>query len=128
MNQSSISMVFSAIYTACLSIAFIFFPDPVIALLGFHGGSDAWVRIVGYFLGVLAFYYAAAVREHSTGFERGTVWARVPALLFWSAFVVAGVAPPVLLLWGGVESACGIWTGLALRKERLRHYRELARV
>jgi len=38
-------------------------------------------------------------------------------LLFFIAFVVAGLAPPVLILFGVIDLAGAAWTALALRGE-----------
>jgi hypothetical protein len=38
-------------------------------------------------------------------------------LLFFIAFVVAGLAPPTLILFGVIDLAGAIWTALALRGE-----------
>jgi len=117
MKRSSISMLVFAVYMACLSVGFILFPNSIIPLLGFEKVSDFWIRILGYVLGVLAFYYVMAIREQATNFYKWTVVGRMPIFFVWTAFVIAG-APPILLLFGLFESGCGIWTGLALRSEK----------
>ena len=118
MKQSSISMLAFAAYMAAFGVVFVFFPNPVITLLGFEKVGDVWIRILGYVLGALAFYYVMAVREEATNFYRWTVYGRTPLLLFYIAFVLFGIAPPILILIGVIESGSGVWTALALRSEK----------
>jgi len=39
-------------------------------------------------------------------------------LFFFGAFVLAGLAPAVLLLFGAIDVAGALWTWSALRQER----------
>jgi hypothetical protein len=43
------------------------------------------------------------------------VHARVAVLVLFAAFVVAGLAPPVLILFGAVDLAGALWTAAALQ-------------
>jgi hypothetical protein len=72
-----------------------------------------------------AFYSAMAVRERAAHFYRWTVYGKTPLIVFWAALIGAGIAPMASLLIGVIESASGIWTGVALRSEKLRHLREM---
>jgi hypothetical protein len=121
-------MVVAAVYLACLSVALVFFPGAFMDVLGTRVDGDAWIRIAGSLLAALAFYYLMAVREQDRKFFRWTVYGRVPVIVFFAALVAWGVAPPLLLVFGIIESAGGIWTALAVRNENLHHYREMARL
>lgn len=117
MKKSSLSMVVFAVYLAALSVAFIFFPNPFITIFGFEETSEVWIRILGYILGVLAFYFIMAVLESATGFYRWSVYARLATLPAFLGFVLLGVAPPVLLLFSAVDAVCALWTLLALKHD-----------
>jgi hypothetical protein len=118
MKMSNVSMVVFAIYLAALALAFVFFPNPIITLFGFQPTSEVWIRILGYVLGALAFYYAMAVRADAKDFYRWTVYARLPILPTFAAFVLAGVGPWVILLFGAFDTSCAIWTWRALNNEQ----------
>ncbi len=118
MKMSSISMAVFAVYLSCLGIAFVFAPNPVIAFFGFPPATDVWIRILGYVLAALAFYCFMAVRENTQNFYRWSVYARLPILPAFTAFVVAGVGPPIILLFGAFDSGCALWTWRALKNER----------
>ncbi len=123
MTKSSLSILVFAIYLASLSAAFIFFPNPFIMLFGFEATTEIWIKILGFILGVLAFYFFMATVDNATNFYRWTVYARLSTLPIFLTFVVLGMAPPVLVLFGIIDAACALWTALALKYERSAKYR-----
>jgi len=46
-----------------------------------------------------------------------TVPVRLSVIVFFAAFVFAGLAPPVLLLFGAVDFVAAVWTWYHLRRE-----------
>lgn len=119
MTKSTQSMLVFALYLAGLAVTFMLFPNPVIALFGFEPTDQVWIRILGFMLGVLAFYYLMACREGVTNFYRWTVWSRLAVTPVYILFILFGVAPPVVLLFAAVDLVGGVWTGLALKREHL---------
>ncbi len=117
MKQSTLSMLVFAIYMAILCVVFIVFPDSFAALFSLGPPDGLWIRVFGMVLGILAFYYVMAVREGNRSFYRWTFYGRLAIFPTFAAFVVLGIAPPIVLLFGAWDSACGIWTGMALRRE-----------
>jgi len=118
MKKSSLSLLVFAAYMAALSASFLLFPNPFITLFGFDETHEVWIRIAGYLLGVLAFFYVMAVREAAAAFYRWTVQARLLTLPLFLSFVLLDIAPPVLLLFGLIDAVSAIWTLLTLRYER----------
>ena len=110
-------LVFAA-YLFCLGLIFMLIPNPVIALFGFSPTIEVWIRILGYILSALAFYYFMAVRENAKNFYLWSVYARLPILPTFAAFVFSGIGPPVILLFGTFDTACAIWTWRALKNEQ----------
>ena len=66
----------------------------------------------------LSFYDIQAARAEWTDFFRWSVYTRGSVILFFVAFVLLGLAPPVLLLFGLVDLLGATWTGLALRSSQ----------
>lgn len=118
MKMSSISMLVFAAYLFCLGFIFMLIPNPVIGLFGFPPTTEVWIRILGYVLSALAFYYFMAVRENSKSFYRWSVYARLPILPTFAAFVFTGIGPPIILLFGTFDTGCAIWTWRALKNEQ----------
>jgi hypothetical protein len=54
-----------------------------------------------------------------TDFFQWMVYARSSVILFFDAFVLLGFADPPLILFGVVDLLGDIWTGLALRSQKL---------
>jgi hypothetical protein len=50
-------------------------------------------------------------------FFRWAVIGRTSVLLFFIAFVVAGLAPPALILFGLIDFAAAMWTFFAMRSD-----------
>ncbi len=117
MKQSSLSLLVFAIYLAILCVVFIVFPNNFAALFKLGSPDGLWIRLLGIILGILAFYYIMAVREADRSFYRWTFYGRLAVFPAFAVFVALGIAPPIVLLFGTWDTACGIWTGMALRRE-----------
>ncbi len=118
MKQSTLSMLVFAIYMAILCVVFIAFPNNFTALFGLDRPDGLWIRVLGMVLGILAFYYIIAVREGNRSFYRWTFYGRLVIFPTLAVFVALRIAPPIVLLFGAWDTACGIWTGIALQRER----------
>ena len=117
MKQSTLSMLVFAIYMAILCVVFIFFPVKFTALFGLDRPDGLWIRIFGMVLGILSFYYIMAIREHNKSFYLWTFYGRLAIFPTLTIFFLLGLAPPIVMLFGAWDTSCGIWTGIALRRE-----------
>jgi hypothetical protein len=91
------------------------FPRNFAALMNL--APSGWTGIGYLACGHTAFYYLMAVREGDKSFYRWTFYGRLVVLPTFAVFVVLGIAPPIILLFGAWDTGCGIWTGIALRRE-----------
>ena len=110
-------MKFFAVYLSVLSFILLFWPSFLLKL-GFENVSNPWVPTLGYIVGALAFYFFMAAREQAKNLYAWTAAARLPLFLFFAVLVVRGMAPPVMLLIGAIDTGCAAWTAIALRNER----------
>jgi hypothetical protein len=102
------------VYLAASGLGFFVAPRRVLPLLGLAVPADAWIRVVGLLTIILGMYFLYCARPEQRRFFRATVIAR---LMFFSgvvALVVAGLAPPLLALFGVVDLAGATWTLIAL--------------
>jgi hypothetical protein len=118
MSISAKSVLVFAFYLIGMGVGFVFVPNLVLGPLGFPPVSDVWSRVVGMMALLLAFYYIQAARMGLHAFFRWTVYTRVAAFIFFTGFVFAGLAGPVMILLGGVDLASALWTAWALRREQ----------
>jgi hypothetical protein len=117
MSKSARSVFVFAIYLFVLGATLVVAPGLIIRAFGFPEPDDLWIRIVGMLVIILGFYYSHAAHAEFRAFFGWTVIARTAVPLFFITFVLAGLAPPILVLFGLVDFAAALWTFLALRSE-----------
>ncbi|MDH3254543.1 MAG: hypothetical protein OEM62_06085 [Acidobacteriota bacterium] len=66
---------------------------------------------------ILAYYYWQASRHELKAFFGASVYGRCAVLVGFIAFVVTGLAPPILVLFGAIDAAAAGWTAASLRAD-----------
>lgn len=117
MSRAAKSLFVFACYLAGIGAWLLVHPNSMLGLFGFADAQDVWVRVLGMILLLLAFYYVSAARSELTDFIRWTVHARASVLAFFGAFVLLGLAPAVLLVFGVVDLLAAYWTWSSLRAD-----------
>jgi len=117
MSAAARSVLVFGLYMLGQGAVLVVAPNVLLGLVGVPPAQDAWVRVVGFALGVLGTYYVQAARHELTAFFRWTVPVRHVQFGFFCALVATGLASPMLLAFSAVELASGVWTALALRRE-----------
>lgn len=107
-------LVFGA-YLLLLGALLVVAPNFLLGLFRIPPTTEVWIRVVGMLVLVLGAYYSLAAVAEVRAFMRWSVPIRLCVLLFFSAFVVTGLAPPVLVLFGLIDVAGAAWTAWALR-------------
>ena len=118
MSNSARSVLVFAIYLVVLGLILMIAPNFLLGLFALPGVTDIWIRVVGMLVLLLGFYYSQAARQEMTEFFQWTVYARSSVILFFTAFVLFGLASPPLILFGAVDLLGAIWTSLALRASK----------
>lgn len=106
-----------ACYLLPLGLMLLLVPNLLLGLFQIPPTSEVWIRVVGMLVTFLGVYYVVAARAELRPFIIWSARLRASVFLFFGAFVLAGLAPPVLLLFGAVDAAGALWTWSALRKE-----------
>lgn len=117
MSRTATSVFVFAVYLYLLGFILVVTPGTLLRLFRFPEADGLWIRVVGMLVIILGFYYSHAARAELRPFFVWTVIGRVSVLLFFMAFVVAGFAPPALILFGVIDFAAAMWTLLAIRSE-----------
>ena len=117
MSASAKSVFAFSVYLLILGIILVFVPNVLLRLFAIPETNEVWVRVVGMLVLILSFYYFHASRNGLRGFFIATVYGRASVIVFFAAFVIAGLAPPTLILFGVIDLAAAAWTWLALRSE-----------
>ena len=108
--------VFS-IYLYIMGFVLVVTPDTLVRIFKFPETDGLWLRVVGMLAIILGFYYSHAARADFRPFFVWTVIARSAVLLFFIAFVIAGLAPPALILFGVIDFVAAMWTLFAIRSD-----------
>ena len=117
MSRSAMSVFVFSIYLYILGFVLVVTPDILIRIFSFPEADGLWIRVVGMLVIILGFYYSHAARADFKPFFVWTVIGRTSVLLFFIAFVVAGLAPAALILFGLVDFVAAMWTLFAMRSD-----------
>jgi len=118
MSKSAKSMFVFGLYLLVLGAILVLIPNALLRLFFSPPTTEVWVRVVGMLVFLLGFYYFQVARNEVKNFFQWSVYARISVLFFFIGFVIAGLAPPVLILFGVIDAAAAIWTQLSLRSEK----------
>jgi hypothetical protein len=116
-NRAARSIQVFAVYLLLLGLVLVMSPNTLLALFGIPATGEVWIRIVGMLAVLLGVYYWQAARSGLRAFFVCTVPVRLSVPLFFGAFVLLGMAPPVLLAFAAVDAAAALWTWAALRRD-----------
>jgi hypothetical protein len=115
MSNAAKSILVFGIYLALTGLVFLVVPNTLLALFGFPTTNEPWIRVVGLLTVILAYYYIQAACDEAEPFFRATVYGRPILIAGFIVFVVLGLAPPTLIIFGLPDLLGAIWTGLILR-------------
>jgi len=108
------------VYLLLLGAVRILAPNTLLALFRIAPTSEVWIRVLGMIVLILGAYYVLASLAEMRAFMRWTVALRATVPVFFLAFILAGLGPAVLILFGLVDLAGACWTAWALRNSEAR--------
>lgn len=106
--------VFAA-YLVGLALILLFLPNVLLSIFGIPATSEVWIRVVGMVVLEIAIFNIMMARENNTTFYWATIYTRASVVFFFIAFVVGGLAPASLILFGGFDLLGALWTWYTLR-------------
>ena len=116
MSPAARSVFVFGLYLAGLGGALMLVPNLVLAPFGFPPTSEVWLRVAGSLVAIIGFFFLVAARHELTPFFRATLFARSFLFVSLSGFVLAGLAPAQLILFGVIDLLGALWTFFALRR------------
>lgn len=102
-------------YLLALGVALVAIPNFILSLFLMPTTSEVWIRVVGLLVFNIGIYYIYAAKSEATAFFRASVYTRTLVLFGFSAFVLMGLAKPMLVGFGAVDFVGGLWTWRALK-------------
>jgi len=116
MRATGTLTIFGA-YLLALGFAGMLIPNVLLRALHMPETREVWVRIAGMLVSNFGVLYFWIVRTGSMEVARCTVLMRILACGYMTAFVVAGLVQPTLLIFAALDGAGGLWTEWALRRD-----------
>lgn len=117
MSKSAFSAKVFAIYLFILGVLLVFVPNLLLSLFRVPETSEVWIRVVGVTVFVIGVFAWVAARHELKPFLVASVYTRVAVFATFTTFAVVGLASPMLILFGAVDLAGGMWTHFALRAD-----------
>lgn len=115
MSSAARTIVAFGLYMALVGAILVAVPNVLLTLVGLPPTAEAWIRVLGMFMVIVAYYYYRTALSEATEFFRATVYGRTAMALFLTGLAVSGMTGPVLVLFGLAELAGAVATALALR-------------
>lgn len=114
-SRAALSIFVFGLYLVILGGIFILAPNVLLSLVSLPTTQEIWIRLVGFLLLVLSFYYIMAGRTNTRAFFQWTLYTRLIAIFFLVGFVVSDLISPLALLFWLGDLAGALWTWRALR-------------
>jgi len=114
MSSAALSVFVFGIYLAFAGVGFLLMPNIVLPMFKFPKTNEPWVRIMGMLIALIGFYYIVAAQNELSPFFWATVVGRFAVLICFVLLVVTKKAQPMLIAFGVIDAAGGLWTLLAM--------------
>ena len=118
MSKTAFSIKASCCYIIALGLALVVVPNLLLAALRMPPTSEVWIRVLGMVVINFGIFFWVAAQTEAVALFRATLYVRPLVLAWLAAFVLLGLAPPQLLVFGVIEAAGALWTWLALRADQ----------
>ncbi len=115
MSKAARSVFVFGVYLIVAGLLFLLIPNVALGMFGLPGTEDPWVRVVGVIVIRLGYLYVSSARNELVAFFRATLTSRGIYIVLVVGLIIAGVLPPVLVLFPIVDLLGAVWTAMALR-------------
>ena len=107
MSRAALSAQVFDVYVMGTGAAFVVAPNAVLSLFGVPPSTEPWVHVVGVLAFMIGIYAWVGGRHDHRPFLVASVVTRTLVFTAFTSFVLLGIAPPVLALFGLVDLAGG---------------------
>lgn len=117
MSKAVLSIKVFAIYLFIIAMILVIAPNALLPLFQLPTTSEVWIRVIGVLalnIGVFAWVAAQHADQH---FMIASVYTRIFFFLATCAFAALSLASPMLIIFGLLDLAGGLWTHFAMRAD-----------
>ena len=118
MSKAAFTVKVFGVYLFVLGLILLVSPNTLLSIFGIPETTEVWIRVLGVTVVTLGVYYWYAAKSEAKPFFIASIFTRMFVLVAFIALVLLGFTKPVLILFGTIDCAGGIWTFLALKGER----------
>lgn len=115
MSKAAFTIRAFGIYFLILGVILMLAPNALLTLSFMPPTDEVWIRVVGLVVFNIGVYYIFAAKSEATAIFQASVYTRTLVLIAFTAFWLAGLAQPMLVVYGAVDFAGGLWTWRALK-------------
>jgi hypothetical protein len=119
MSKSALSSKVFAIYLFVVGPVLVLAPNFLLGLFGIAPSSEVWIRVVGLIAVNLGVYSWVAAKHENKSFLAASVYTRISVFVAFTIFALIGLVSPMIILFGAVDLAGGLWTHFALKADAL---------
>ena len=118
MSRAAVSILVFGVYVMVMGVLLLTIPNVLLGLVGYPTSHEVWIRVLGVVTLAMGYFYVVAGRNELVSLFKASLFTRPSLIVCFAAFVLLGMAKPVLVLFGAIDLLGAIWTGLALRSAR----------
>ena len=115
MSHAAFSAKIFAFYLFILATVLVLAPNFLLALVGMAPTSEVWIRVIGLLVLNIGVFAWVAAKHEDRHFFAASVPTRCIVFVGLAGFAAAGFASPVIILFGALDAAGGLWTHFALK-------------
>jgi hypothetical protein len=117
MTAASKSLYYFGFYLLITGVTLTVVPNMLLSVFQIALATEVWIRVLGVVVFNVGLFYVFMAPTNNVLFLNLSVYARLCILVWFSIFVIIGLAPMQLLIFGLTDGAGAAWTYLTLRKK-----------
>ena len=119
MTKSAFTIKAFGYYLLALGVVLILAPNMLLKIFQMATTTEVWIRVVGVLVFNIGVYYLYAAKSEARAFFRASVYTRIFVLVSFITFAMAGLVSPIIIFFGAIDFAGGMWTLSALKTEKI---------
>lgn len=121
MSKAALSAKVFSVYVLFVGAVLVLAPNFLLSIFRIPPTTEVWIHVVGVLAFMIGIYAWNAAKHESKSFFEASVYTRAMVFVAFTTFAVIGLASPMLVLFGVMDLAGGVWTYFALKADASTH-------